>query len=139
MYVAWDGVVQELEEIDDIDDFKDYFESTWMRGQYPRTMWNFFAYDGPRTNNRLEGWHSRLKCIIKKPHPNIYEIVDVFKREQATVEVTMLLLETGGNLPPRKKKYCEQHKRIESLKKRMNEGTISIAEFVTAIGHLVGL
>ena len=115
VYVAWDGVVQELEENDDLEDFKDYLESTWMRGHYPCIMWNFFSYDGPRTNNRLEGWHSRLKRIVKKPHPNIYEIIDVFKREQATTEVTTLQLETGGNPPPRKKEYSEQDKRIKTL------------------------
>lgn len=98
----------------------------------------FFSYDGPRTNNRLEGWHSRLKRIVKKPHPSIYEIVDVFKREQATVEVSTLQLETGGNPPPRKKKYSEQDKRIIYLKDRLYEGSISLAEFVSGIGHLVG-
>ena len=75
---------------------------------------------------------------MKKPNPNIYEIVDVFKREQATVEVSMLQLETGGNPPPRKK-YSEQDKRIIYLKDRLYEGSISLAEFVSGIGHLVGL
>ena len=99
-----------------------------MRGQYPRIMWNYFSYDGPRTNNRLEGWHSRLKRIVKKPHPNIYEIVDVFKREQASVEVSIMQLETGGNPTPRKKKYTENEKRIKTLKDRLDEGNISNAQ-----------
>ena len=42
VYVAWDGVAQELDEIEELEDFKDYFESTWMRGQYPCIIWNFF-------------------------------------------------------------------------------------------------
>ena len=48
-------------------------------------------------------------------------------------------LETGGNPPPRKKKYNENDKRIKTLKDRLNEGSISLAEFVSGIGHLVGL
>ena len=50
-----------------------------------------------------------------------------------------LQLETGGNPPPRKRKYKEQDKRIKTLKDRMNEGTVSIADFVSAITHLVDL
>ena len=56
---------------------QEYFRKTWMRGQFPLPMWNYFSYDGPRTNNRLEGWHSKLKKIAKKPHPNIFELIDV--------------------------------------------------------------
>ena len=81
-FVAWDGVMEELEEVDELADFKEYFQCTWMRGQYPRAMWNFYNYDGPCTNNCLERWHNRLKRIVKKPHQNIYEIIHVFKKEQ---------------------------------------------------------
>ena len=34
-----------------------------------------------RTNNHVEGWHSRLKKVVGKAHPNIFEIVEVFKKE----------------------------------------------------------
>ena len=100
---AWDGIKDELDTIDE--DFCEYFRKTWMRGQFPLAMWNYFSYDGPRTNNRLEGWHSKLKKIVKKPHPNIFELIDVFKREQAANEVTIIQLATGANPPPRKRKY----------------------------------
>ena len=39
-------------------DFNDYFDRTWMNGQYPIEMWNFFKYDGSRTNNHVEGYHT---------------------------------------------------------------------------------
>ena len=74
--------MEELEEVDELADFKEYFQCTWMRGQYPRAMWNFYNYDGPCTNNCLERWHNRLKRIVKKPHQNIYEIIHVFKRSR---------------------------------------------------------
>lgn len=123
----------------ELEDFKEYIQSTWIRGQYPRAMWNFYTYDGPHTNNRLDRWHNWLKQIVKKPHPNIYEIIDVFERKQATVEVTMLQLETGGNPPPRKRRYIEQDKRLQKLKERMTDGTVSINEYISAVAHLVGL
>ena len=91
-----------------------------------------------RTNNRLEGWHNRLKRIVKKPHPNIYELIDVFKREQAASEVTLQQLETGANPPPRKK-YRQLEQRVERIKEKMSAGQMSISEYLDTIGHLIGL
>ena len=135
--VAWEGVVQELEEMDNLDNFKNYFDSTWMRGQYSLPLWNYYSYDGPRTNNRLEGWHNRLKRIVKKPHPNFYELIDVFKREQAATEVTYQQLDTGANPPPWKK-YRQLDQRVQRIKDRMSAGQVSISEYLDAIGHLIG-
>ena len=47
-------------------------------------------------NNHVEGWHSRLKKVVGKPHPNIYEIIDVFKREEVSTKVKMYMLEAGA-------------------------------------------
>ena len=41
-----------------IRDFDDYLNSTWMNRQYPIEMWDFFKYDGPCTNNHVEGYHT---------------------------------------------------------------------------------
>ena len=38
-------------------------------------MWNVYSLDGPRTKNNTEGWHSKLKKLAGKAHPNIYEAV----------------------------------------------------------------
>ena len=38
--------------------------------------------EGPRTNNNLEGLHSKVKKIAGKNHLNIFEIVELFKNEQ---------------------------------------------------------
>ena len=61
--------------------------------QFKCHQWNF---EGPRTNNHVEGWHSRLKKVVGKPHPNIYEIIDVFKREEVSTKVKMYMLEAGA-------------------------------------------
>ena len=37
----------------------------------------------PRTNNYLEGWHNKLKQITRKAHPNVFELVEIFKQEQS--------------------------------------------------------
>ena len=41
---------------------------------------------GPRTNNRVEVWHTRLKKVVGKAHPNLFEIIEVMKKEQASSE-----------------------------------------------------
>ena len=134
---AWDGIAQELDEEEGLEGFKTYFHQTWMRGSYQ--LVNYYTYDGPRTNNRLEGWHSRLKRIVKKPHPNIYELIDVFRSEEAATNVTISQLTTGANPPPCKKKYTAIDSRVEKLKDRMHNGQVSINDYIAAIGHIVGL
>ena len=42
------------------------FPNSYHRGCY------YFNQHQPRTNNNVEGWHSRMKKIISKPHPNIF-------------------------------------------------------------------
>jgi len=78
--VAWQGLQHEAPDIDRIDDFVEYFDRTWINGQYRISQWNYYDYHGPRTNNHVEGWHSQLKKIVGKSHPNIFEIVDVMRR-----------------------------------------------------------
>ena len=51
---------------------------------------------GPRTNNNLEGWHSKVKKIAGKNHLNIFGIVELFKKEQASTEVKIRQLMAGG-------------------------------------------
>ena len=49
------------------------------RGQAPTTL--------------LKGGIQRLKKAVGKPHPNIYEIIDVFKREEESTKMKMQMLE----------------------------------------------
>ena len=54
-----------------------------------------------RTNNHVEGWHSRLKKVVGKAHPNVFEIVESLKKEQAATEVSLAQLAAGA-APPQK-------------------------------------
>lgn len=55
-----------------------------------------YQTEGPRTNNHLEGWHNKLKKRVKTAHPNIYKIIEEFKKEQAANEVKMIQYSAGG-------------------------------------------
>ena len=84
------------------EDFFQYFQNTWLDGNFPIRMWNVYSLEGPCTNNNTEGWHSKLRKLAGKAHPNIYEAVTLFKSEQAATEVSCSWLQAdcqpgGGN------------------------------------------
>ena len=39
----------------DIDQFIQYMDGTWINGIFKSKMWYCFDWDGPRTNNHVEG------------------------------------------------------------------------------------
>ena len=97
-----------------IREFNDYRFTTWVTG-FPIEMWNYFRYDGPRTNNHVEGFHNRLKKKAGKAHPNLYEIVDLFSQEEASTSVHMLQVQAGQPAPKRRKKYDNIDSRLHQL------------------------
>ena len=48
-------------------------------------------------------------------HPNITEIVDAMKKEQACTEMKMEQFESGAMQPARKKRYVDRDRRIRTL------------------------
>ena len=65
-------------------EFINYFEDTWLVGQFPPMLWNVFALapHSPRRNNHLKGWHNKLKKITRKSHLNVFEIVKALNRSK---------------------------------------------------------
>ena len=96
-------------------------------------------FDGPRTDNHLEGWHNRLNRIVGKAHPNVYELIEVFQREEVAMAVTISQPEAGGRAPPRKRKAKEMDIRISELQRRLQAGDYNIYQCVEAIKHQTGL
>ena len=43
----------------------------------------------------MEGWH-KINRAAGKAHPNIFELVELFKTEQANTEVSLAQLAAGG-------------------------------------------
>ena len=77
-------------------------------------MWNYFAYSGPRNNNHLQGWrrHNRLKRIARKVHPNFYKVHDeLFQKEQASSEVTILKLKVGELHKAKRQKIVQREEK----------------------------
>ena len=53
--------------------------------EYRINQWNYYNYDGPRTNNRVEGWQPQLMKIVKKiPFQYFGD-----QKEQATMDMKL--------------------------------------------------
>lgn len=76
--------------------------------------------------------------VVGKPHPNIFERIDVIKKEEATSKMKMY--KTRVTQAPRKKTW-ERVRRMQALFDRFNGETTSIHldEFLEAIKHQTGL
>ena len=90
--VSWNGLKAEKPDDEKLERYAAYFDETWFDGHFRPRMWNYYRHYGPRTNNHLEGWHNRMKRLSRKAHPNLNEVLELFQREQAASEVTILQL-----------------------------------------------
>ena len=92
---AWLAVQQKAPQIPHMDELVSYFDSTWINEQFkalPISVWNFVTERTTSTSkghaptamlkSGIEGW----KKVVSKPCPNIYEIIDIFKREEASTQ-----------------------------------------------------
>ena len=75
---------------------------------------------------------------LTKSHPNIYELLDIFKTELVTTEVTLRQLEAGGVLAPTRKGYRTKEKRLKTIQQKFTNGEYSLEEYVTALSYWVG-
>ena len=81
-----------------------------------------------------------MRKIAGKVNPDIYEVVSLFKSEQAATEVTLMQVAAGG-LPVRKRrKYRNHERRLVTIKEKYEVGdyTLSkLSELVKAYSHWV--
>ena len=75
------------------------FPNSYHRGCY------YFNQHQPRTNNNVEGWHSRIKKIISKPHPNIFAWIEFIQREESVTKAKIHFVKEDVVLKKRRKRY----------------------------------
>ena len=85
------------------DDLLEYFVNTYI-GQFFEiavcsdsllfiNLWNTFNrtdQELPRTNNSIEGWHQNFQGHLSACHPNFWKFINVLKKEEAYVRVSIL-------------------------------------------------
>ena len=60
--IAWDTIKLEAPDFEAVDRLTVYFEVNWIQRRGPQ-KWNHYHNEEQRTNNHVEGWHSRLQKI----------------------------------------------------------------------------
>ena len=77
--------------------------------------------------------------MVGKSHPNIYEIIDVFKREEAGTKMKMQMLEAGTQQATRRRRVRQKERRIWNLFARFNSGAMSLNDYLEAMKYNTGL
>ncbi|VDH92729.1 Hypothetical predicted protein [Mytilus galloprovincialis] len=116
---VWFTALEDAEEIAiNTTAFADYVTEYWVEG-YNRQHWNHFSNEGPRTNNHLEGWHSKLKKHVNHAHPNIYILIEILKKTQANTEANQLT----------SLKYRNINNRLATLKECFLQGELTVQDY----------
>ena len=107
--------------------------------RFPLRMWNHFTNAGPRTNNNVEGFHSRVNRLLPHRHPNIYRFVELIKGIDKCERAKLIQINAGAPPPPRRRVYRELDTRVRRLKQRLTDRTKTPLQYLDAIGHLMKL
>lgn len=116
----------------------------WGRGRrapkYPPSTWNCCerVQDGrPRTSNTAEGWNNRLRVLVGKHHPSLYEFLDAMKLEIADAKRTVLQNAYGRSPPKKRVKWDRVDRQIESMVDRYAEykRNDDLLLYIEGIGH----
>ncbi len=121
VWVAWRKLKDDASQLVAIDEYIAYFQSTWIDGNFLPRTWNYYTYEGPRTNNHLKGWHNRLKFICGKAHPDFLEFIELLQKEQVSMELA------GGR---------QRRARRKKLYRVKNVSRDSVQNLVMVIGSL---
>ena len=105
----------------------DYFETTYigelrrgrrLRPLFPHALWNMnmrVQEDLPRTNNDLEGWHTRFSGSFLHHHAHIWKCIDKVKQDSSLYHLKMAQMVAGAQNPPQRRIYREINERIRTL------------------------
>ncbi|KAG0440465.1 hypothetical protein DMUE_1729 [Dictyocoela muelleri] len=106
---------------------------------FSRTIYSHHDYLNIRTNNALEGFHSKLNRAINKSKPSFYEIIDKLKIIMICSEVEIMRILSGGKPKPKRKKYVESNNTIVRVIQNFNNGQITLVELMEYLKNSIKL
>ncbi|PSN39509.1 hypothetical protein C0J52_21142 [Blattella germanica] len=133
---TFDELMDDLDEL--VVEFATYMETVYIRGRPGRgrrratpplftpDIWNVYqlVLDGrQRTNNSVEGFHSKLGKVVVAHHANIWRFLENIKKIQAETEHAITQI-TGGHSryrAPVAKTYIMNQERVENIVRHYNE------------------
>ena len=134
---VWVDVMEEGPQIPRVLQFNDYMTETWVDfdARFSTFLWNQHANIGPRTNNHLEGFHSKLKNRMRKAHPTVFEFITHIKIVESTNRAKRAQLNLGAAPPPRRRIYTDIDNRLQRLMQHLRTGRKTPLQFLDAAGH----
>ena len=115
-----------------VDSFEEYLNSTWFseKSRFEIHVWSHCKNFGPRTNNNLEGFHSKINRLLKRAHPNFFHVLDVIRNIQRENEIDFDIFQATGKQRPPLAKYLRVHNRLMELRGKLTEGNIRLYKFM---------
>jgi hypothetical protein len=110
-----------------------YFSDQWLT-RTPLPMWNVYRRQ-MRTNNDLEGWHSRFAHVVVRHHPNIWLFLSALQEEHDATLVSIHQAIAGHDVRRRYLPYDRIERRLHKLCRRYRHGSIDVIEYITAVSY----
>lgn len=110
--------------------FRQYFENTWLNGQFPVEIWSQYDNTGPRTTNHAEGYHNRLNMAdMRDMHLALRNFLHLLQPLHNRDQIRVRNLQRGVFQPKqRDPTYAELDNRINLARNQIFQAT----------GHLWG-
>ena len=118
----------------------EYVENNWLSNDRPlfsRDVWSQNGVLRGRTNNALEGLHSKLNRQINKVNPNFFVGVIKLIGVEWEFDVELARILNGGIPKPRKRVYVLQDDKIRRLLNFYQEGTIDLYALVRELKNAI--
>lgn len=113
----------------------DYIERQWMdNAVFPVESWSVFMRP-VRTNNDVEGWHTRLNQT-GKANLNIYQLISLLHDEANAIPMQIRFLSGGAVLRYQRSKHRQRQHEIITAWEDLNTGRLSGAQLLRKCAKL---
>ena len=113
---------------------KFYYKRTWIVGEKE----SVFSAENA-TNNGAEAYHKTLKLFVKVHHPNIWNFLSDLDKISRDYENEYQRLEQGLQITRKSStKNIENAKCRKECKEKLQDGTFSTAQYLTATSLTIG-
>lgn len=121
-----------------LDMFFLYVQSSWIDGGVAEVgRWTIGNLNSKRTNNDLEGYHSRLLAKFKR-HPNLWKFIKTLQTEEKDIQQELEHLDTGI-VPRVAANILAREEDVRVLKQRYSDNLITAKQLAKQIGFLTSV
>jgi hypothetical protein len=119
--------------------FIDYFRNTYLaQGYWSPGYWNHYR-DSARTNNYIEGFHSKMRGRVGRGAKNLIRVFKAIKKEESANSPLFVKINQGTIRGQRHRMshYESVNVRLETLWNRYDATQVDRLHFLTAASHLL--